>query len=148
MGAATIPVTLSVAAACALINLWLALRLSSGRIRGKVLVGDGGDPRLQAGMRAHANFVEYAPFVLILVAGIELSGGSRTWLQVAGTAFVIARIAHPIGMIRGGTNVFRAGGILVTWAVLALLAGWAATIAYQGAPLPGTITTEAVPAQA
>lgn len=128
-----LPITLTTAAACAVINLWLALRLSRGRVKGKVLIGDGGDAGMLAGMRAHANFAEYAPFVLILIAGIELAGGSPFWLQIAAVAFVIARIAHPIGMVRGGTNAFRAGGILVTWVVLALLAGWAIALAYQGA---------------
>lgn len=128
-----LPITLTTAAACAVINLWLALRLVRGRVKGKVLIGDGGDAGMLAGMRAHANFTEYAPFVLILMSGIELAGGSPLWLQIAAVAFVIARIAHPIGMARGDANAFRAGGILVTWVVLALLAGWAIALAYQGA---------------
>ena len=127
-----LPITLVTAAACAVINLWLALRLVRGRLKGKVLMGDGGDPAIIAGMRAHANFVEYAPFVLILIGVIELAGGSPFWLQIAAAAFVLARIAHPIGMVRGGAIPFRSIGIVVTWVVLALLAGWAIAIAYQG----------------
>ena len=126
-----LPITLTTAAACAVINLWLALRLVRGRVKGKILIGDGGDVRLLAGMRAHANFVEYAPFVLILIAGIELAGGSPFWLQIAAVVFVVARIAHPLGMARGTTNPLRAGGILATWVILALLAGWAISLAYQ-----------------
>jgi uncharacterized membrane protein YecN with MAPEG domain len=34
-------------------------------------VGDLGIPVLRARMRAHANFVEYTPFVLILMALLE-----------------------------------------------------------------------------
>ncbi|KQT34915.1 GST-like protein [Sphingomonas sp. Leaf412] len=139
-----LPVTLTIAAACAVINLWLALRLVGGRLKG-ISVGDGGDPVMLAGMRAHANFTEYAPFVLILIAGIELAGGSPTWLWIAGAAFVVARIAHPLGMMRPVPNPFRAGGILVTWVVLALLAGWAVAIAYQ-AMHPAT--PESVPVEA
>lgn len=130
-----LPITLTTAAACAVVNLWLALRLVRGRLKGKILIGDGGDVSMLAGMRAHANFVEYAPFVLILIALIELAGGSPFWLQIAAVVFVVARIAHPIGMARGSENLFRAIGILATWAVLALLAGWAIAIAYQS-PLP------------
>lgn len=127
-----LPITLTTAAACAVINLWLALRLVRGRLKGKVLIGDGGDVSLLAGMRAHANFVEYAPFVLILIAGIELAGGSPFWLQVAAVVFVVARIAHPLGMFRGNENALRAVGIVATWVILALLAGWAIAIAYHG----------------
>lgn len=126
-------VTLTLAAACAVINLWLAVRVSGGRIRGKVMLGDGGDDKLEAAIRGHANFTEYAPFVLILVAVLEFSGASPAWLWVASLAFVLARIAHGFGITRPAPNPLRAGGILVTWAVLALLAGWALATAYQEA---------------
>ena len=140
-----LPITLTTAAACAVINLWLALRLVRGRLKGKILIGDGGDVSMLAGMRAHANFVEYAPFVLILIGLIELAGGSPFWLQVAAVVFVVARIAHPLGMFRGNENPLRAVGILATWVILALLAGWAIAIAYQGtAPAaPGIVLTPA-----
>lgn len=45
-----LPVTLSIAAAAAIVNLWLALRIVMGRFRGKVMIGDGGDSRLVAGI--------------------------------------------------------------------------------------------------
>jgi uncharacterized membrane protein YecN with MAPEG domain len=123
--------TLTIAAACAAINIWLALRVSQRRIKGKVMIGDGGDGPLQAAVRAHANFVEYAPFVLILIAGIELAGGSATWLWVAGIVFVVGRIAHGLGMDRLAPNPLRAGGIAATWLVLAALAVWALVIVYD-----------------
>lgn len=128
-----LPITLTTAAACAVINLWLALRIVRGRLKDRVLLGDNGDVGLLAGMRAHANFTEYAPFVLILIAGIELAGGSPFWLQVAAVVFVLARIAHPLGMFRATTNALRLIGIVLTWLVLALLAGWAIAIVYDGA---------------
>jgi uncharacterized membrane protein YecN with MAPEG domain len=127
-----LPVTLTMAAAFAALNLWLALRITRGRLRGGVMLGDGGEGQLQAGTRAHANFVEYAPFVLVLIAAIELAGGSPTWLWVIGTAFVLARVAHGLGMPRPAPNPLRAGGAVVTWLVLAGLAGWALAIAYTG----------------
>ncbi|GAA3256566.1 hypothetical protein GCM10020258_16180 [Sphingomonas yabuuchiae] len=80
-----------------------------GRFRGKVMIGDGGDSRLVAGMRAQANFVEYAPFVLILMGLIELGGGSAFWLWIAGGAFILARIGHGWGMMRPAPNIGRAG---------------------------------------
>lgn len=127
-----LPITLTTAAACAVLNLWLALGVANRRIKGKVLIGDGGDAALFARQRAHANFVEYAPFILILIAGIELAGGSALWLQVAAVAFVVARLAHGLGMTRPAPNVLRAGGTAITFALLALLAGWAIAIVYQG----------------
>lgn len=137
-----LPMTLTIAAACAAINIWLALRVSQRRIKGKVMIGDGGDAPLLAAVRAHANFVEYAPFVLILLAGIELAGGSTTWLWVAGAVFVVARVAHGLGMDRPAPNPLRAGGIAATWIVMAGLAIWALVLVYGGdTPASGAITT-------
>ncbi len=125
-----LPVTLTIAAAAAVINLWLAFRIVPTRIKGKVLIGDAGDQRLAARMRAHANFAEYGPFVLILFGLIELAGASKDWLWVLGLVFAVARIAHAFGMDRTTSNPARAVGALLTWAVMALLAGWALAIAY------------------
>lgn len=123
-----LPITLLLAAACAVLNLWLALRVTGGRFRTKAMIGDGGDAALLAAQRAHGNFVEYAPFVLVLVAGIELAGGSPPWLRVAAVTFVVARIVHPLGMARPAPNPLRAGGIVATWLVMAALAGWAVAL--------------------
>ena len=139
-----LPVTLTIAAAYALVNLWLAGRVVPGRLRG-VAVGDGGDPRMTATMRAHANFAEYAPIVLVLIAAIELSRGSATWLWVAGAVFVLGRLAHALGMTRPSPNPLRAGGIISTWLVTAILAVWALTLAYA-AVRPAT--TDPVPVEA
>ena len=128
-----LPVTLTIAAAAAIINLWLALRIVPTRLKDKVLLGDAGDLRLQGRMRAHANFAEYAPYVLILLGLIELGGGSPTLLWIAGIVFVIGRIAHGIGMDLNRSNPWRAAGALSTWVVLALLAGWALATTYDAA---------------
>lgn len=136
-----LPITLSIAAAAALINLWLALRIVVGRVRGKILIGDGGDSRLASGMRAQANFVEYAPFVLVLMALIELAGGASFWLWMLGGVFILARIGHGWGMMRPAPNIGRAGGAMGTWAVLALLAGWAIGIVYVANSTPAPVTT-------
>ncbi|MBW6524322.1 MAPEG family protein [Sphingomonas sp. RHCKR47] len=137
-----LPMTLTIAAACAVINIWLALRVSQRRIKGKVMIGDGGNAPLLAAVRAHANFVEYAPFVLILLAAIELAGGSTTWLWVAGAVFVVARVAHGLGMDRPAPNPLRAGGIGGTWTVMAALAVWALVLVYGNYhATTGAITT-------
>ena len=127
-----LPVTLTIAAAAAVIALWLALRISRIRYTDKVTMGDEGQPLLTARMRAHANFAENAPFVLILMALVELAGGSPAVLWIIGVLFVLARIVHPLGMERPTPNPLRAGGALVTWVVLGVLAGWALSLAYAG----------------
>ncbi|WP_174286553.1 MAPEG family protein [Sphingomonas bacterium] len=141
-----LPVTLTIAAAAAVINLWLAFRIVPTRLKDKVLVGDNDDLRLRSRMRAHANFTEYAPFVLILMGLIELAGASPFWLWIAGIAFVLARVAHGLGMDRTTTNMLRGGGAVATWLILALLAGWAIAIAYRAGPVHMLGTIGVVPA--
>ncbi len=121
--------TLSLAAAAAIINVWLGVRISTLRVGKKVLHGDGGDPQLQQRMRAQANFIEYTPFVLILIAAIEMSGRGGRWLAVVGSVYMLARVAHAFGMDRTDSNPWRAGGILVTLATLIGLAAVAVLIA-------------------
>ena len=125
-----LPVTLTIAAAAAVLNLWLAMRIVRGRFSSKVMTGDGGDPMMLGRMRAQAKFVEYTPFVLILMGLIELAGGSATILWAIGAIFVLGRVAHGVGMDTGSANIFRAAGALSTWAVLAGLSGWALLVAY------------------
>jgi uncharacterized membrane protein YecN with MAPEG domain len=139
----TLPITLTIAAAAALINLWLGARVSQLRWRHKVPMGEGGNPQVTARMRAQANFIEYTPLFLILLALVELSQGSRTWLWIVAILFILGRLAHPFGMDRPAPNKLRVVGILVTWAVLLGLAVYALAIPYLNAartPAPYSAT--------
>ncbi|MES1972695.1 MAG: MAPEG family protein [Pseudomonadota bacterium] len=111
-----LPVTLTTAGGTALIALWLAMRTGGARRAAKISIGDGGDPALICRMRAQANFTEYAPFILILIALIEFSSGTSTWLWVASVAFLVARIAHPLGM--DGMKFGRSIGTALTFLLL------------------------------
>lgn len=135
-----LPITLTIAGAAALINLWLGFRVGRLRRAPHLLIGDGGDPRITAAMRAHSNFVEYAPFVLILMAGIELAGGHATWLWAAGIVFILARLSHPFGMGEGRPIAFRAAGMLGTVIVLVGLAAWALALPYQAPRIEPPVT--------
>jgi uncharacterized membrane protein YecN with MAPEG domain len=80
-------------------------------------------------MRAQANFVENTPFVLILIAAIELTGKGGTWLAIVGSIYMLARISHGLGMDRTTTNPLRATGFVVTVLTLLGLAAVAVLIA-------------------
>jgi uncharacterized protein len=133
-----LPITLTAAGAAALINLWLAVRAGRLRVSHKVMIGHGGNPLLEARMRAHANFVEYTPFVLILIGLIELAKGPQGWLWAVAILYLIARLAHGFGMDRPAPNPLRMAGILVTFAVLLGLAIYAVWLPYlqPAAPAP------------
>ncbi|ABQ69899.1 GST-like protein [Rhizorhabdus wittichii DC-6] len=134
-----LPITLTIAGAAAILNLWLAIRIVAVRVKGKVLIGDGGNALLSARMRAQLNFIEYTPLVLILMGLIEFARGTNHWLWGAGIIYIIGRVLHPFGLDRQTANPLRAAGILTTWAVLLGLAIYALTIPYT--TRDGVITT-------
>ncbi|HTG39142.1 MAPEG family protein [Sphingomonas sp.] len=129
-------VTLATAGVAALINLWLALRILRIRFGQRIIHGDGDDPVLAQRMRAHANFAEYAPIVLILIAAIEWTAGTSWWLALAGGLFIAGRIAHPFGM--AGWLPARQLGTGITLAVTALLSIAAITLPFVQKPVMAT----------
>lgn len=134
-----LPITLTVAGAAAIINLWLGARCAATRVKSGVLIGDGSDPVLIARMRAQANFVEYTPFVLILVALIELAHGSSEWLWGISIFYLAGRLLHPFGLDKGTPNWMRGAGVFATMATLILLAGYALYLPYSAMTAPTII---------
>lgn len=106
--------TLSLAAAAAIINLWLAIRC--GQVRGKagISIGTGGNDLLERRMRAQLNFVENTPWVLLLIAGLELAGRGGAWLAPVGAVFMLGRVAHGLGMDGTALKAGRSIGTLIT----------------------------------
>jgi uncharacterized protein len=96
----------------ALIVLALALNVIRCRGKYKVGVGDGGNPQMLLAIRLHANAAEYVPLALVAMLLYELIGGSIVALHVTGVTLLVARIAHPIGLLRStGSSLPRAVGI-------------------------------------
>jgi uncharacterized membrane protein YecN with MAPEG domain len=139
-----LPITLTLTAAAVLTNIWLGTRIARLRRDHRVSIGDGGIEPLTARMRAQANYIEHTPFFLILVGLVELAEGPRLWLWIVGMAFILARIAHGLGMDGGRLKRLRAVGIIATIAILVGLSGYGIFLAYQGAAHgPGVTYAEA-----
>lgn len=109
-----LPTTLSLAAAAAIINLWLGIRC--GQVRGKagISIGTGGNELLERRMRAQLNFAENTPWVLLLIAGIELADKGGQWLAIVGGVYMLGRVAHGIGMDGASFAKGRMVGTLTT----------------------------------
>jgi len=127
-----LPVALATTGAAAILNLWLGWRVGQIRRAEQISVGDGGNPRLIARMRAQLNFAEYAPIILILIALIELARGSLAWLWAVSALFILGRILHAFGM--DGWYPGRRIGTGITFALLLGLGVYAATIPWLGPP--------------
>jgi hypothetical protein len=102
------------AAAAALINVWLMLRCGQVRMKEKINIGTGGSDMMERRMRAQLNFVENTPWVLALIAGIELAGKGGQWLAIIGGVYMLARVAHGFGMDGGGLEKGRGIGVMIT----------------------------------
>jgi uncharacterized membrane protein YecN with MAPEG domain len=108
----------------ALLALWfmcLTLRVVNRRRSARVSLGDGADPALTRGIRAHANFAEYVPLALLLLAVLELSRFSIYVVHALGILLLVARLLH--GYAMAFTGEWKAGrywGALLTFAVIVI----------------------------
>jgi uncharacterized membrane protein YecN with MAPEG domain len=106
-----------------LLMLLLLARISRHRHGQRIGLGDGGDAVLNRKIRVHGNFVEHAPIALLLLGLLESSGLPAAWLWGFGTALLLGRIMHAIGLsASGGYSIGRFWGTALTWLVLLAMA--------------------------
>ncbi|NLR71567.1 MAPEG family protein [Novosphingobium sp. ERN07] len=124
-----LPITLCAAAAAAVLNIWLSIRIGMVRTTKKISIGDGGDMELIARMRAQANFIENTPIVLVLIAVIELARTGNVWVMGVAAAYMLGRVAHGVGMDGGPLGFMRGLGTMATMLTQLGLGTWAVSIA-------------------
>lgn len=109
---------------CGLLLVVLYARVSQRRLGTKIGTGTGGDSELEQRVRAHGNFVETVPLVLILLYLVEQTGASPAVIHGFGASFVIARVAHAQGMSstlgRSAGRFYSSVGTLLITAGLAI----------------------------
>ena len=115
----------------ALLYVVLGLQVSRLRRGNRVLFGDGDNRELRSAIRAHANFAEYVPIIVLLVALLEISGLPALRVHLLMGGLLLARVLHPLGMYVGPRTlqfqICRVGGITLTLLVLAAAAIMALT---------------------
>ena len=101
--------------------LFLTFRIILYRRRELVDMGDGGKMLLRRYVRAHANFAEYAPLGLLLLALLELGVWPFWLVHLLGLLLLAGRLAHAwafsVEALRGPP---RAVGMVLTIAMLAI----------------------------
>jgi len=107
-----------------LLSLWF-LVLSAKVIQGRsgpnaVSLGDGGNPKMLRVIRGHANFAEYVPLVLVMMALLEYGGIAGWMVHAMGGTLVFARLMH--GYALTFTEKFFLGRFLGAALTLLLLA--------------------------
>lgn len=107
----------------ALLFTLLSIHVVLLRGRTGIVHGDEGHDLLNRTIRAHGNFSECVPYILLMVALIEAGGRSPTVIHLLLGPLVLARLMHPIGMRQpiGSLRqyVWRATSMTITWLVLA-----------------------------
>jgi len=111
------------AAVLALLFIILSVRTIKSRREHKVAIGDGGEKSLLRAARVHANFSEYLPFTLLLIAMLEIQSYSHWIIHGLCIALLAARIAHAYGVSQTNENFkFRIFGTATTINIIAICA--------------------------
>ena len=104
MSVASINITSKYAALLSLLFIFLTYRIISFRRGNKVSLGvvKAGDAKgsenLERRVRSHANFAEYVPLSLLLIAFIEFNNGNTLIVHSLGAALLIGRSMHAHGL--------------------------------------------------
>ncbi|GAC07348.1 inner membrane protein yecN [Paraglaciecola agarilytica NO2] len=99
--------------------MYLSILVIQGRRSGKISLGDGGDNHFLGVIRAHANFAEYVPLILVLMLVAEINQAHVAVLHSAGVALLIGRLVHAYGLKHhSGASWQRVSGMLLTFIAL------------------------------
>jgi uncharacterized protein len=117
------PITAFYAALLAGLFLFLSVRVIGWRRERRVEFGHGEDFELLRRMRVHANFAEYVPFALLLMALAESMEPPNLLLHAAGIVLVAGRIIHAYGVSQSPPIMrFRVYGMAMTITAIAIAA--------------------------
>lgn len=83
-----------------LILIWFVLwvRVAAYRAQTGVSVGDAGNPRLLERIRCHGNFIEWTPWVLLVLLIADLISAAGWMIHAGGALLVLGRALHPFGL--------------------------------------------------
>lgn len=116
-----IPITGIYLSLAAGLFLWLSVRVIAYRRLKKISLGDEGDKGLIKRMRAQANFVEYTPLAMLMLAAIEMNGAPALIIHLLGISFLAGRAIHAYGFSSRPPNMqMRKIGMVLTLAMMGL----------------------------
>ena len=116
-----------------ILHIVLMFLVGSQRMKSKVSLGDGNDKSLLGRIRAHGNFTENAPFVLIALIVMAQLGANAIPLHIVGGGFTISRLFHTHGITRENNNGRgRSIGALLTTIVIAYAAVYILLRSFSG----------------
>lgn len=130
---AYIPITTTYASILALMMVALAVWVTLGRAKTKIMFGDGGDEGMIKRTRAFGNFVEFIPMGIIVMMVVENASGMSVALHIMGVALIVGRILHTAGMNPANPlTVGRGVGAILTYAAIGVGALYALKLVLPG----------------
>lgn len=125
-----VPITGLYVGLTVILAIILGTRIGFYRAKKGVSILDGGDMEIAQRMRVHGNMMETAALTILALGVIELNGAGPTLLHGLGIAYILARIAHALGLKHDNiSHPLRTVGAMGSMIVM-LVAG--VTAFYQG----------------
>lgn len=119
-----IPITSIFTALLSLMLIVLSVRVGMIRNKEKILLSDGGNMELVSRMRIQANFAEYVPMTLLLLALVEMGGARSGFVWVLGATLFASRITHATMMTIRPQTSLRGIGTTGNFIVMISCAMW------------------------
>lgn len=117
------PITALYASLLAVLFILLSVRVIAQRREARVEIGPGESLELLRRMRVHANFAEYVPFALVLLALAESLKVPSILLHATGMILLGGRLVHAYGLSQSPHNLrLRVIGMSLTFAAIAVAA--------------------------
>ncbi len=115
-------ITLTFIGIMLLLQVSLSIAASAYRAKLGIELGDNGDLTMLKAVRAHGNFIEYVPIVLIAMAACEFVGAPGWFVVIAGCVLVLSRLSHAAYMLGYAGSAARLFGAGLTTALMVVLA--------------------------
>ena len=94
----TLPITGLYVGLTIILAIILSMRIGFYRAKLGISILDGGNMEVAQRMRVHGNMMETAALTILAMGVIEINGAGSTLLHSLGIAYILARIAHAIGL--------------------------------------------------
>jgi uncharacterized membrane protein YecN with MAPEG domain len=114
-----------------MLQIPLTVMVGYRRARTGIQFFDGGDQTLLRRMRAHGNYTETVPIVLLAMSAAELAGAPTWLLWAGGASLLVGRVMHAAILIVKGWGLPRAIGMILTFLPMLGFGVWCLSRAAQ-----------------
>lgn len=131
-----IPIAATFIGVFALLQVPLTVMVGYRRARTGIQFFDGGDPLLLRRMRAHGNYTETVPIVLLAMVAAEMTGAPAWLLWAGGVSLLVGRVMHAAILVLRGWGLPRAIGMILTFVPMIGFGAWCLSRAWGGLAAP------------